>query len=437
MKTRIRVVFTGLKKDCPNWPHINYNVEKRADEVMAMLRSQLPDIDFTHAVYYSREEAEQGYASSEKGEYDGWLIYLTTLMTMIPVFYAEHVHPVVIADEMYSGSGEFLGVRAQIEKQNLPVATVSSSDFGDVVDTVRLLDVMAKMRRSRVLVIANSKKSWGADPAKVEAAKQIFGTDVVFKTGQDLRQAYAATTDSDARPQCDQWIGEAQAVVEPDEKELLRSARMYSALKELMAQTQADAVTVDCLGLFYSGEADAYPCLSFFQLNNDGITGVCEGDLNSTLAQLLFRHLSGQPAYVSDPVIDEAVGQIIYAHCVATNRVAGPLGAPCPYVIRSHAEDLKGASVQTLLPLGQTVTTAALSGPNRAMALHTARTVANVNEERACRTKLAAEVDTDLLLSNYHADLFGWHQVTCYGNHRRAMKQLARLYGLRCIEQDR
>jgi len=27
-------------------------------------------------------------------------------------------------------------------------------------------------------------------------------------------------------------------------------------------------VTVDCLGLFYSDELPAYPCLGFFQLNN-------------------------------------------------------------------------------------------------------------------------------------------------------------------------
>ena len=437
MKPRIQVVFTGLCKDKPSWPHINYDVEKRAAEVMPVLEKAIPDVEFSHVVYYSREEAEKGYAKNEKGKYDGWLVYISCIWTGIPQFYAENVRPVVLADELYSGSGEFLTARSLIEEKNLSVATVSSSNFTDVIETVRLLEVMVRMRQTKVLVFSNNAKPWGATPEEIAATEEVFGTKTILKTGHDLQKMYDAVAESEAGPVRDRWMGEAKAIVEPDAAEILKSARMYLAVKKYMAEEKADAVSIDCLSLFYAGGASAYPCLTFFQLNNDGSTGVCEGDLHSTISQLLFRYLCGRPAYVSDPVIDEAAGQIIYAHCVATNRPHGPEGAACPYIIRSHAEDLKGASIQSLLPLGQTVTTIAVSPQHKVMGLHTARTVANVDEEKACRTKLAAEVDTDKILTKYHTEYFGWHQVTCYGDHRRAMKQLARLYGLRCIEQDR
>jgi L-fucose isomerase-like protein len=194
---------------------------------------------------------------------------------------------------------------------------------------------------------------------------------------------------------------------------------------------------MDCLGLYYAGKLRAYPCLGFFQLNNEGLTGVCEADLDSTLTQLLIRYLTGRPGYVSDPVIDTAAGQIVYAHCVATNRPFGPHGLANPYLIRSHAEDRKGASVQSMLPPGRPVTTLKLSPEHKAFAIHTGKSVANVEDDKACRTKLAVEADVSKILDNYHSELFGWHRVTCYGAYRKPFIDLARLYGLHIFEEDR
>lgn len=437
MKTKIRVVFTGLKKNIPAWPYINYDVEKRAKEVMPVLQKALPEIEFSHVVYFSKNDAEEGYKKNEKGKYDGWLVYIATIWTGIPEFYAEHVQPVVITDELFSGSGEFIRTRSLIEKKKLPVATVSSSNFSDTIEGVHLLDVMAKMRKSKVLIISNDVNSWGATPDKVEATKDIFGTEIIRKTGDNLQEIYETISDKEADPVCDNWIRGAKQIIEPGKEEIHRSAKMYLALKEMITQTGADAVTTDCLGLFNAGSVKAYPCLAFFQLNNDGKTGVCEGDLRATLSQLIFRYLCNKPAYISDPVFDEAAGQIIYAHCVSTTRPNGKNEHACPYIIRSHVEDNKGASVQALLPLGQMVTTLVVSPVNGVMGVHTAKTIANDTREEGCRTKLAAEVDVEKVLKNYHEEYFGWHQVTCYGDYRKSIKQLSKLYGLKLIEQDK
>ncbi len=438
MTTKIRAVFIAPKPGQPSWPHVDYDVEARADEVLARLREALPDIEFSHAVYRTIAEAEAGYEREERDVYDGWFVFLTCLWPDIGLFYARTGKPVVVADDLYCGTAQFLRLRETVDREKLRVAMVASSDFADVVRHVRLIDVMRRMRESRILVVTNKVgEHWGSRTERVEALADIFGVGVEYLSGNDLQAAFAAVGEAEAAPVRDRWWREAKRVVEPDAAEGLRSARLYLAMRRLLEEHRADAITVDCLGLFYAGEAPAYPCLGFFQLNNEGKTGVCEGDLDSTVCQLLFRHLADRPAYVSDPVIDEGARQIIYAHCVATNRAEGCGGCACDYVIRSHAEDRKGASVQTLLPLNKTVTTIALASTQRMLALHTARTVGNIDDEKACRTKLAAEVDTDLLLANYRFVTFGWHQVTCYGDHRRELGELARLYGLRLFEQDR
>ena len=126
---------------------------------------------------------------------------------------------------------------------------------------------------------------------------------------------------------------------------------MYLAQKALLKKHGASGITVNCLGGFYGGKITAYPCMGFFQLNNDGLVGACEADLRSTLTMLAITYLTGRPGYISDPVIDTSKNQIIYAHCVAPNRVFGPGGPANPYHIRNHSEDRKGACVRSLMPL--------------------------------------------------------------------------------------
>jgi hypothetical protein len=225
-------------------------------------------------------------------------------------------------------------------------------------------------------------------------------------------------------------VREARAVVEPSREEIEKSAVMYVAMHDLMEKHKAQAVAIDCLTLFYGGKLAAYPCLGFFQLNNDGRVGACEGDLESTATMLLMGYLVGRPGYISDPVIDTSLNRIIYAHCVAPSKVFGPAGNTNPYDIRSHSEDRKGASVRSLMPLGEIVTTLKFNPVRKEVIIHQAKTVENIDEDKACRTKLAAEVrDVDKLLGEW--DRWGWHRVTFYGDHKRTVETTSALLGFK------
>jgi len=57
----------------------------------------------------------------------------------------------------------------------------------------------------------------------------------------------------------------------------------------------------------------------------------------------------GRPGYISDPVMDTAKRQIIYAHCVASSKPFGPRGKENPFEILTHSEDRQGASVRSIL----------------------------------------------------------------------------------------
>jgi hypothetical protein len=133
----------------------------------------------------------------------------------------------------------------------------------------------------------------------------------------------------------------------------------------------------------------------------------------------------GRPGYISDPVIDTSKRQIIYAHCVASNRAFGPQGQANPFEIVTHSEDRQGASVRSLLPLGYLTTTAEIHPERKEILVHCGKAVANDPDDRACRTKLVVEPLGDIEKLFTMWDRWGWHRVTVYGDLKEPLYALA------------
>ena len=426
-KAKVGLIFSHVPSGHPTWPTKDYDYAARAKELTTGLTPMCPQIEFTIKTAHNGAQAEEIVKTMP--DVDGFVVWCIGIWTGVPNVIAHSGKPVVLVDDLFAGSGEILGVQKAIRNDKLRVITVSSSDMKDVADAANLLGVMRAMADSRVMVVIDHDISYGTG-----LVKDIYGSTIVQMKSPELESYYNKTDEKEAAAWADFWIANAKKVVEPTRDELVKSGRMYLALSRAAAEKKCDAVTLDCLGMFYSGRVTAYPCLSHFQMNNDGGTGVCEADIDSTMTQLMMRYLTGRPGYVSDPVIDTSKNEIIYAHCVATNRVFGPRGEANPYLIRSHAEDNKGASVQSLMPPNQPVTTAKFQCGGKTMIIHSAKTVSNSSEAKACRTKLAAKTESENVLRNW--DL-GWHRVTVYGDCRKQLINLACFYGMSVIEEDK
>jgi L-arabinose isomerase len=252
----------------------------------------------------------------------------------------------------------------------------------------------------------------------------------------ELTAAWKVADREESKSVAARWQKTAEKVegVSPDTLE--SSAAMYLGMKALMKKYRANAVTVNCLTGFYSGQIPAYPCLGFHELLNEGQVGACECDVRSTASMILMTALAkGRPGYISDPVLDTAKRQIIYAHCVASNRPFGPEGPANPFQILTHSEDRKGASVRSLLPSGYMTTTVEFSAEQKAVLIHQAKTLGNDPDDRACRTKLTAEPIGDLEKLLTHWVPWGWHRVTVYGDLKDAVAALAGAMGYKVVQE--
>jgi hypothetical protein len=426
-KARVRLVFTHIPPQTPTWPNIGYDYEGRKKELTEQLRKGCPGIEFIPATVQNQDEAKKILESDK--EVDGYLVYTIGIWTGAPQVIAASGRPTIFVDDLYGGSGEFLVAYSAAKRQGLKVAGVSSTQFDDVIQAAKCFECIKKLQSSVILRVGGG---FGCSPEGIE---KVFGTKVIPLGYDPLNELYDKADRNEARKWAERWTSQAEKIVEPSHQEIEKSAAMYLAMRELMQQNKARAIAINCLGGFYGGKITAYPCLGFFQFNNDGYVGACEGDLTSTITMLLMSYLVGRPGYISDPVIDTSKNQIIYAHCVAPNKVFGPNGPANPYHIRNHSEDRKGAAVRSLMPLGEMTTTLEFNPDARKVIIHQGKSVANIDEDKACRTKLAVEPkgSIDKLLKYW--DQWGWHRVTFYGDLKRPIEHIAALLGFEVIEE--
>lgn len=426
VKPRLLVLFAHPDPNVEGWPYKGFDFEGRKKTLLVALERACPGIEFVAASAQTAEQAQPILA--QHNSVDGYVLYLLGLPSNAGRPVAFSGRPTLIVDDLYGGTGQFLGLYAEALRKGMLVAGVASSRVEDVAIALRAFEALKKLRASTLLDVVDRDISQAAD-----LYRQTLGLTVQAVAPDRLNAAYERASLDEARPWARQWIREAKKVVEPSTEEIERSARMYLAMSALLSEHQAQAIAVDCLTLFYSGKLPAYPCLGFFQLNNDGLVGACEADLESAATMLLMSYLTGRPGYISDPVIDMATNQVIYAHCVAPSKVYGPSGRANPYHIRSHSEDRKGASVRSLMPLGEMTTTLKVIPSQKLVVFHQGRTVANIDEDRACRTKLAVQVrDARKLAADWG---WGWHRVTVYGDWRTLLETTTRLMGFRLIEE--
>ena len=470
-KAKVRLVFAHTSSDGPIWPNIGYDFEKRKKQLIERLTVGCPGLEITPVTVMNHEQATKLLADSTDA--DGYLVYLLSCWAGAARTVAHSGRPTLLVDDLYCGSGEFLIENAALRRAGSKTSVgVSSGDMNDVIAAARCFQLLKQTGKTPADFTTAVNESWKkhvkhgnmhvkadklkvADPGQVlerlkkstilvigakdegliKAIDEVFGVKVIPLEFKELEDLYDKADKDQATEWADKWIKAAEKLVEPKRDEVIRSACNFLAQKELMKKYNAQGITINCLGGFYGGQMKAYPCLGFSQFNSNGLIGGCEADLQSAITMMVINYLTGRPGYISDPVIDTSKNRIIYAHCVAPTKMFGPDGPSNPYQIRSHSEDRKGAVVRSLMPLGYLTTAIKFNPVTREVVFHQGKAVENVDEDKACRNKLAVEVkgDIDKLFGEW--DKWSWHRVTFYGDGKEAVQEMAKALKVKVIEE--
>lgn len=472
-KPRIRIIYSlhAPQQPRPDWPNIGFDFQPVMDRTTNLLKEQCPQFEFRRSMAAGAEEAAKILEEDKSAGIGGYIVFQMNCWNRVIQTIAESGKPVLYADFQYGGSGGFLVYTAKFLRQKADnVGFVASSRPDDLIAAVRCFEKIHNGGRPADFVAAVARTRAARTPkpgdmscqpdnvstlspreclARMKASKMLtvegepnqqiheqMGIEVIKVPFAELNAAWAAADKDESRAIADRWQKAAAKVEGVSRETLEQSAAMFLAEKAILKKHGANAITINCLGGFYGNHIHAYPCLGFHELLNEGLVGACECDQLSTATMVTMTALTqGRPGYISDPVIDTASRQIIYAHCVATNRVFGPQGPANPIEILTHSEDRQGAAVRSLLPVGYMTTSLKFNPTRKAIVFHQGKTVANVDDDRACRTKLAAKPVGDIEKLFRLWDRWGWHRVTYYGDLKEPVFALAEAMGWKVLEE--
>jgi len=318
---------------------------------------------------------------------------------------------------------------AALRKAGKKVDVIATSSYGDLDPYMRLFRTVRHLRKSKVLVGVASP---AARQEQADAYSRHFGTSFRFLNGAEFHNAFNAVDKEKARGETDLFVRGALRVVEPSREEIFNGVRFYLGLKEMLLKQKANAVTIDCFGTLAADTLPGYPCIAWSKFNDAGLYGVCEGDLASTMTQMLVTSYAGVPGFVSDPVFDTSRNEVIHAHCVSATKLKGPDGPASPYIVRNHLETNEGAVLQVLMPSDETITVARFNGPTQ-MLISTAEVTGPVDSDRGCRSQIRTRVPgAGKWLQDFGA---GLHRVIFYGDHVKTVERMGRLMGFEVVHE--
>ena len=474
---KVRLIFGyhpgGEIQKRPDWPNVGYDFRPAMKNITDTLNWQVKGIEFLPV--HCAGEAETAKLMEKDNKNDeivGYAIVNLNCWSTCIFAWNRTEKAIFYTPLPYAGDGGWLRDNGNLRNWKKPhVVSFAALDFSKVTAVAKAFEVFAaggtvadfkakgeQLRAALIppdtppanIAVVEDKVNCRTPEETLAAIKgfkilsveanpsaryvrefhDTFGVAIERVPFDEVNAACRAADEAEARKVRDQWKAKAARVEYVEDETLLGCAKMYIGMRETLKRHGAYAITINCLGGCYSGKLDAYPCLGFMQLQDEGLMGVCENDLRSTLTMIVFQALArGRVGYVSDPILDMPNRAISYAHCVSTRRFFGKDGPEHPFEILTHSEDRMGASVRAFAPVGYPVTTVELNPGTRSVSLHTGVIVANDTDDRACRTKIVARVTGDYSKIEGTWPKYGWHRVTFVGDFRKDVEAFAAKIG--------
>ena len=283
---------------------------------------------------------------------------------------------------------------------------VSERMFHDLVEKIRLIRMLKRMKQERILTVTDSPyvnvtygdrlKNMPADYNEriLGAIDETFGTQVT-KIGtkevvedQDIQNLWNSES-PEANKIAQRWIRDAKRMINTLESEVVRSAKVYLAMKMLMEKHDATSMAFHIRTLIKNPRREDYitPALatSEFQLQN--VVAKCQSHLNIVLSEMLLQYSLGRPGMLGDFSVDTYNNTSMVQHCEGPWNPWGD-ERRVPYILVDHRERrirgraMTGVSAASwiLYPPDEPVTMWQIDVEGKEVLLHTGTTVPMLSE---------------------------------------------------------
>ncbi len=261
------------------------------------------------------------------------------------------------------------------------------------------------------------------------------GVRIQYRPIEELKPLLEGVDDASARKEMERWKKEAAKVVEPSDKVILESCRLYVLLRSIIDKEGLSSISIDCLNFSFSPNPILpLPCLAFTRLRDEGFGAPCEADVCGLLSSLLLQEVSRRPSYFCNvSSVNTQTSSTVLRHCVAPLRLLGREAPPLPYNLRDYHGMGRGVTPEVEFPVGVEVTMGVFGKDLRNICLWPGRIQAGIKDtdrpsfaniptskmRMFCSNRAEVKIkDVDRFLQN----IAGIHYVLVAGNYTNALR---------------
>jgi len=412
------------------WPGAVYDGEAArkmyTEKILDAAKAIRMKADLRPEPIYSAAEADAWIADAKTAGADGLLVVLLDRQ--------QHAWPTAnkaidsgLRTVVYSPVGTSFTTNTEAPSRKTGGVIYSTDDFSQAAYGMRMLAAAARLKAARVVVIRGNERKDSVYPQ--------LGINLRFVPAATFLDLYKATPENnEMRAIADEHLRGATKVIGATHQDVINGARSYVVARTILANEQADGISMDCLGVLGPTKL-ALPCLAWSRMNDEGVPAACEADLGAVASHVLVQFLFGRPGFQVDPVAETAKQAIIGSHCTCATRLAGFDQPPEPYLVRHHHGE-RDATIQTLWRPGQDVTSLDVEGSKTKagtyrLLVQSGKVLENVSVPPSGGCVVAVMVKFDGngdVLTNP-----GFHQLFFYGNYRQHLLDFARLMNIEAV----
>jgi hypothetical protein len=434
-RARLKVAFVRREEEYGMlWPGKIYDGEaafkKYFEEIEKTGQDLNMDIQIKPEPIYSLEEGENWLREMIQAQPDGLL--------MVALDRQQHTWPTITkAIDCGLPTVVFSPLGTSFTTNTGPLAhkkafICSTDNFSQAASGMKMIRAGARLRETRYLVIMKRERE-DVEILPFKTKLRYLPADEFISIFRDV------PVNKEVKEISSYYMDNATQIHGATKEDVQNGIRSYLAAIELLDRENADAITMDCLGVLGPME-DSLPCLAWSRLNDEGIPAACEADLGASITHAIVQYLFDKPGFQQDPVAETSMECLIGSHCSCPTKLSGFKADPEPFSIVHH-HGVRDATAKTEWKIGQRITVADLIISDEWILRDSEKikgepkmyiSAGEVIDNKSIPPSGGCVVAPMVKLDGVHEmlDYPGFHQIFFYGDHKRDLKNFCRLYGI-------
>lgn len=170
---------------------------------------------------------------------------------------------------------------------------LGSTGPDEIASSIAAVRARQSLRSTRLVVVNNHESDARADIVKAfkSAAFDRLGVSIVRRSAAELIKMAAAQSSQAVAMEWQRWLAEVlDGPGEMDEAHMHQVVRLYLAERQMLAEEQAQGITVDDIGAFLTvPDRKIMPNSSYGPLTMDGFLCCEEGDIEALTTQAILK----------------------------------------------------------------------------------------------------------------------------------------------------